>query len=249
MSSAVHLVIPLFNEAGRLDLRAFEEALRGRAELKFLLVDDGSTDATPARIAELAAAWPERVGTIRLPINSGKAEAVRRGMLAAWEAGSPIVGYWDADLATPFRELDALLVPLTEKDEVQVVLGARVQLLGREIVRSPFRHYAGRVFATVASLLLDVPVYDTQCGAKLFRRTEELRRALGQPFLSRWIFDVELLSRLDRVLPRGLAGHAVEVPLRAWRDVRGSRLGAEALLRAPVELVRIAILHRRRIGT
>jgi dolichyl-phosphate beta-glucosyltransferase len=82
------------------------------------------------------------------------------------------------------------------------------------------------VFATFASLTLRLPVYDTQCGAKLFRRTDALRRALDRPFRSRWIFDVELIDRLLQggpgvapLSPRDLE----ELPLRSWRDVSGSK--------------------------
>ena len=48
----------------------------------------------------------------------------------------------------------------------------------------------------MASLILHARVYDTQCGAKLFRRSAALEAALADPFLSRWSFDVELLGRM-----------------------------------------------------
>ena len=103
----------------------------------------------------------------------------------------------------------------------------------------------GRVFATAASLVLDLPVYDTQCGAKLFRASPDFRACLHEPFISRWIFDVELLARL-RNLPgrtfRGAAGCVRELPLLVWRDVAGSRVTSGAFAKAALQLWAI---HRR----
>jgi hypothetical protein len=126
-------------------------------------------------------------------------------------------------------------------------MGSRVQLLGRAIERKHVRHYLGRVFATCASLSLGLPVYDTQCGAKLFRHTEALARALEQPFTSRWVFDVELLARLVRPGP-GIAGitedRIREEPLLSWTDVPGSKLRPAAALRSGLELLRIGVKLR-----
>jgi len=124
-----------------------------------------------------------------------------------------------------------------------------VQLLGRTIERRHVRHYVGRVFATCASLSLGLPVYDTQCGAKIFRRSEALLAAIATPFKSRWAFDVELFGRLVRP-GHGTPGIALnriwEEPLRAWTDVAGSKLSAVAGLRAAFDLACIAWAIRRR---
>lgn len=229
------IVVPCFNEANRLPASLFLG--HASAENRFLFVDDGSTDDTRRVLDDLAAATPF-CRVLALPHNVGKAEAVRLGMRRALEDGPAIVGYFDADLATPLEELAAMAAHF-EDPEVLAVTGARVQLSGTAIERQSLRHYAGRVFATAAALTLGTSFYDTQCGAKLFRAGAALRAALGEPFHSAWIFDVELLGRL--------LGHGVilEHPLRRWRDVGGSKVRAGTFLRAPLELARLSFELRR----
>jgi glycosyltransferase involved in cell wall biosynthesis len=241
-------VIPCFNEPRRLDHAGLAELLAD-PELDLVLVDDGSTDETANVLHALAAREPLRTSVLSLAENQGKAEAVRRGLLHALDAAPAIVGYADADLATPPRELLRLCALLRESS-AEAVLGSRVALLGRDVDRSPARHYLGRVFATAASLALGTHVYDTQCGAKLFRASRALRAALSEPFRSRWAFDVELLGRLlagSPGVPPLPASALIEEPLREWRDVAGSKLGAGQMLRTVTDLARIhRDLARRR---
>lgn len=238
------IVIPCFNEARRLDRAGFF-AFAAEPRLSLLFVDDGSTDGTLAVLEQLAAELRARgvpAETLALERNQGKGEAVRRGMAAALGGGADVTGYFDADLATPPAEMVRLVHTLLELP-IDVALGARVALLGRRIVRSAHRHYLGRVFATAASLVLGLPVYDTQCGAKAFRHTPSLKAALGQPFSARWAFDVELLGRLLAGGPGapGIPAAAfLEVPLREWRDVGGSTLRPSAFPLLALELARIS---------
>jgi len=108
-----------------------------------------------------------------------------------------------------------------------MVIGSRVLLLGRRIERRAVKHYLGRVFATCASLLLGISVYDTQCGAKIFKNREELRKVFAKPFKVNWIFDVEMLARFsiaEKTSPLETSSRWVEVPLAEWVDVRGSKV-------------------------
>lgn len=229
----VTLVIPCFDEAARLD-RASVRALLADARVHVLLVDDGSRDGTLALLRTIEGE-EARVRVLALARNVGKAEAVRAGLLAGIAEGAAIVGYLDADFATPAIEMLRVVDTLHADASVSVVLGSRVALLGRRIERHAARHYLGRVFATAASAFLGVAVYDTQCGAKAFRVDDVLRASLALPFVSRWVFDVELLDRLLR----GGTTAIVEVPLRAWRDVAGSKLAPSAALRAAADLARL----------
>jgi dolichyl-phosphate beta-glucosyltransferase len=243
------LVIPCYDEEKRLDAAALLAMVDGRPGLQLLLVDDGSKDGTRRVLDELAAARPGHITAMGLPENGGKAETVRQGLQVALAGPAPIVGYFDADLSTPPAEVLRLLDVIQEQGAAAVI-GARVALLGSDIQRTASRHYLGRLFASLASLMLAARVYDTQCGAKLFRRSPALAAAVETPFLSRWAFDVELLGRLligtSTVAPIG-ADQVVEVPLRAWRDVPGSKLKSAAMVGALKDLALIgADLARRR---
>ena len=211
------------------------------------MVNDGSSDETGQVLARLATGR-DSIEVLEQPINKGKAEAVRHGLLSALQQGVPLVGYLDADLSTPVEEILRLRTQLRERN-AQVVLGARVKMLGRHIERRAPRHYLGRVFATAASLILGLGVYDTQCGAKLFCNNAALKAALEHPFISRWAFDVELIGRLlrgtsaaDRLEPKDF----IEVPLERWVDVSGSKLGPISMVKAGFDLFRIALVLRER---
>ena len=236
------VVVPCFNEAARLKPDAFVSAVRDHASLQFLFVDDGSTDRTARVLDELIARNPGSLFCLKLSRNRGKAEAVRLGMREAFTRSPEIVGFLDADLSTPISELP-IMAGAFDDPQILAVLGSRVALLGRQIHRSNRRHYLGRVFATLASMTLGLRVYDTQCGAKLFRNTEAIRRIFDREFLSSWAFDVELLARL-RQMERSaqiqpVAKTVVEVPLRQWTDIRGSKIGLGDSVIATLQLLRI----------
>jgi dolichyl-phosphate beta-glucosyltransferase len=234
------LIIPCYNEERRLpvdELRAF--ALPGM-RIELFLVNDGSRDGTLRLIESLQKEDPQKFSVLNLERNSGKAEAVRRGILAAIERKPDLVGFWDADLATPLSELTDFLEIFATRPEIEMVFAARVRLLGRSISRNPRRHYVGRVGATLISSSLGLAVYDTQCGAKLFRATPETRALFAEPFLSRWIFDVEIIARLVRQRGRDAAARAIyELPIRTWHDVKGSKVRSTDFIRALKDLWKI----------
>jgi glycosyltransferase involved in cell wall biosynthesis len=243
--TSTRVVLPCFDEERRLDpgrLLAFVDACPDAA---LVLVDDGSRDGTLALLRELEAQRPGRIEAVALPANRGKAEAVRHGVLHALARRPTYVGYWDADLATPLDLVPDFVRVLDEHPQIELVMGARVALLGRAIERHLHRHYVGRLGATLISAVLGIPVYDTQCGAKLLR-ADAARALFEQPFAAGWTFDVELLARLARgraAQGRAPAAEAIyELPLPVWRDVPGSKLRPADYLRAARDLWRI---HRR----
>ncbi len=238
------VVLPCYNEARRLDFEAVENFLRNSSNVMLLLVDDGSTDDTPLLLEKIRRRAPAQVCTLRLNSNRGKAEAVRQGVITALRRQPAVVGYWDADLSTPLEMIPRLAEIFQTRPQVQLVMGSRVAMLGRKIRRSPVRHLCGRTFATAASLALRLPVYDSQCGAKLIRVTPHTAELFAIPFRSRWIFDVELLARIMHFEgfgqeSRGSESLFYEHPLESWHDVAGSRLRPFDFIAAAGELLGI----------
>ena len=150
------------------------------------------------------------------------------------------MGFFDADLSTPLAAVDDFLAVLRLRPDVEFVLGSRVLLMGRDVKRKASRHYLGRVFATAVSLALDLPVYDSQCGAKMLRVNGATGTLFAMPFRSRWIFDVELIARYLR-LPVAVGepsrrDRLYELVLPAWHDKPGSKLRWYDFARAMVDL-------------
>jgi dolichyl-phosphate beta-glucosyltransferase len=222
------VVIPCYNEATRLpvhDLVAFD---RERHATQFIFVNDGSTDSTLEVLESLRAHAPDRYRVHSLTKNVGKAEATRAGLLLAFQEHPDYVGFWDADFATPLGAIDDFCRLFDSNASIEMIFGARVKLLGRHIQRRAIRHYPGRIFATAASVMLGLGVYDTQCGAKLFRATPQIQSLFAEPFVTRWLFDIEIVARLIRAR-RGTAMPQAdqviyEFPLHEWRDIPGSKV-------------------------
>ncbi len=237
----VIIVVPCYNEANRLPVDAFRNFANPDHRVEFLFVNDGSTDSTAQVLADARFA-----NIMNLQQNVGKAEAVRAGVMTALEKRPDVIGFWDADLATPLSEIPSFLEIFASRPGIEMVFAARVRLLGREISRNPARHYVGRVGATLISSTLGLAIYDTQCGAKMFRVNETTPRLFEKPFISRWIFDVEIIARMVETRGRDAAAHAIyELPITRWHDVQGSKVRSTDFVHALKDLWKIRRAYRR----
>ncbi|MBI4358124.1 MAG: glycosyltransferase [Candidatus Omnitrophica bacterium] len=240
-NSKVLVVVPCYNEAERFPKEEFLDFAKREENYRFLFVDDGSKDHTFDTIDSLRGERADRFDVLKLDQNFGKAEAVRRGFLKSLDqADAKYIAFWDADLATPLQVLPSFLITLEGRPQIDMVLGSRVKLMGHDIKRHEIRHYLGRIFATLVCSVLKLSIYDTQCGAKMFRVTDTLKEIFKEPFHSRWIFDVELIARY--VASKKKSGQSniealiYEFPLPIWHDIAGSKLRPHDFLKAIWEL-------------
>jgi glycosyltransferase involved in cell wall biosynthesis len=221
--------------------------VREDPNINFCFVDDGSTDKTYAVLEKLESQYPDRIDTLKLERNEGKAGAVRAGMLhtVAKTLKYDYLGFLDADLATPLNAITDLADVLEANKSLDLVMGSRIKRMGADIQRDPFRHYVGRVIATFISIILKLPVYDSQCGAKLFRRGV-VPVLFKEPFISPWLFDVELLARLIEQHGRPTVLERIaERPLLKWVEQSDSRISSTYVFKMWYELYRIQRKYRK----
>jgi glycosyltransferase involved in cell wall biosynthesis len=231
------IVIPCFNEQYRLPLNEFIVSYN-TSSYYYLFVNDGSKDLTINVLNELRKGKEDRIFILDCKENSGKAEAVRKGVLTALKLQDfSVIGYLDADLATPLIEISRIVNQIT--GNIYFAFGSRIKMIGSDINRKWHRHIFGRIFATIASKMLNIGVYDTQCGAKFFD-SNIVENIFSEKFNTKWIFDLELFLRFKTLYKNiDINKIAKEVPLENWRDIGGSKLKLKNLITVPLELLKL----------
>jgi dolichyl-phosphate beta-glucosyltransferase len=234
------IVIPCYNEADRMPAGEIISFMEKNPSYLLCLVNDCSTDATESILRKIEKEFPGRVIVENHLKNRGKAEAVRTGMLAAFSRFHfRFIGYFDADLSTPLEECFQLQGSLESKETLEFSFGSRLAIIGSMIERKLHRHLMGRVIATLISNLLKLKVYDTQCGAKLFKR-ELAEKVFAEPFLTTWLFDVEIFARIIHLRGReNVEEIMIETPLMHWSDKGGSKIEPAYAIKVFRDLYRI----------
>ena len=220
--SQLLIVVPCYNESRRLPafLAALAAQWREGEGVSILVVDDGSAPEESAALKQIVdkARAENRVvrEILRLPENQGKGAAIRAGWAA--HQGEEWLAFADADgacSATEVRRLSELARSATAG--LDAIFASRVLMLGRTVRRLLHRHLLGRIFATLVSEYLHIPVYDSQCGLKFVRRTA-YEKTEPRLQLNRYAFDVELLAFL---LDEGFSVREEPVD---WQEVPGGKV-------------------------
>jgi glycosyltransferase involved in cell wall biosynthesis len=233
----VSIIIPVYNEE-----RTISEVLDrvwavdlGDIEREVVVVDDGSSDGTRARIA---ANQHAQAGGVRLhqnPVNLGKGAAVRHGLSVAT---GDILLVQDADLEFDPQEHGRLIQPIVD-GRADVVYGSRFLNRASEITRKS--RFANRFLTSFTNVLFRGRLTDMETAHKVFRREvlDGLRlRCVG------FDFEPEITAKLL------LAGYRiVEVPIsyKARSIEEGKKLRWTDGLDAVYTLVKCRLTERRRI--
>jgi glycosyltransferase involved in cell wall biosynthesis len=211
-SPQLSIVIPAYNEAARIErtLERVMSCVSGQGwDAEVLVVDDGSSDATPQIVERWMLDHP-RLHLIQNDGNRGKGYSVRNGLL---QAAGDVVMFTDADLSAPMEEAERLLAALA--DGADVAIGSRWMDRTRQTIHQPlYRRFFGRCFNWVTRAVMGLPFKDTQCGFKAFKRPAaqvifRLQR------IERWGFDPEILF-----IARKLGYEIREVPVTWGHDER-----------------------------
>jgi glycosyltransferase involved in cell wall biosynthesis len=217
------IVIPCYNESTRLPVNEFITFLKNNSDTFICFVNDGSKDATIKILEQIKESCKENTHIVSYLKNMGKAEAVRRGMqYCSANLAYNDIAYLDADLSTSLAECVDISKYLNDK--IDFCFGSRIMKVGSVIERSFKRFLIGRVIATAISNTLDIKVYDTQCGCKVMKK-ELSENLFKEPFVSGWLFDVELFARMVKIYGRpNCLSKMIEVPLLKWIDKGESKV-------------------------
>jgi dolichol-phosphate mannosyltransferase len=224
------LVIPAYNEEDRIS--PLFDAITG-FDGELIVVCDGE-DCTADVVDRIATRRQDlTIRCLRFDHRLGKGGGVMAGLRAA---RSPLVGYCDADASTSIDEMKRLFLTLSSADGA---IGSRwVSGSTLKVRQNLLRQLESRVFNQLIRVLFGLTYNDTQCGAKVFKKSA-IDAVLPQMISRGFEFDVELLWRL-----RSAGCQVVEVPV-VWQNKGDSRVQKRDMIRMLAGLLTVRFGFRQ----
>jgi glycosyltransferase involved in cell wall biosynthesis len=207
----VSAIIPVYNDRTSLEkaLSLSIETLSGiTSAFEIIVAEDGSSDDSAGYVQEYQKKDP-RIHLLHSDARQGRGRALNR---AIKEARSPIVCYYDVDLATDMQHLAELIGAI--HSGYDIATGSRL-LQDSDIVRTGGREIASRSYNFLVRLILGSRIYDHQCGFKAFNR-ERILPVLPSIRDGHWFWDTEILVRAQR------NGYKVREFAVHWRAGKGT---------------------------
>ena len=236
----VGIVIPCYNEAKRLASPLFIQFIEANLGYHLCFVNDGSTDGTAILLEDLKKGRENHISVMHLKNNKGKASAVRKGMLnLIQDSQLDYIGYLDADLSTDFLDFEGLVHTISAMN-YKIVSGSRIDRIGAQISKDTLQRVFSKLVNYVIRKILKMNFKDTQCGAKILDKGV-VRMLFDKPFVSKWLFDVEIFKRMQTIYGRKNTNLMIcEVPLKRWVQKGESKLSYRDSAKIFLQLFRIA---------
>lgn len=213
----IEITIPVLNEEDTLERQVLEansfvqQSLTDLGDIKIVIADNGSTDAT-ASIAKRLASRQHAIKFVQVP-RAGVGLALK----TSWgQSNADIVGYMDLDLATDLEYLRPALEPLV-KDEMDIITGSRLKHGAKVIGRSLVRAITTRVFNKMLRVYLGAKFTDGMCGFKFLQRKHLAALRDAGAVSDGWFFATELL-----VCAEYLGLRLLDLPV-TWTDDPNSK--------------------------
>ena len=221
MKGKVSIVMPAYNEAGRISM-AVEETINTFAEFgcpwELIVMDDGSTDGTTEKLNGLYKKYPEQIIVKRNPYNMGKGRAIKKAL--HFISGDYVV-FLDADLDLHPVQVQALF-DIMRLDNADIVIGSKLH--PNSVVNYPAqRRLMSFIYYLLVRFLFNLPCHDTQTGLKLFK-TDVLRKVFPRLLVKRFAFDLELLVNANH-----LGYRIAEAPIVLNSQRRFGRIGPKSV--------------------
>lgn len=240
----VGVVIPCYNEASRLSITTFSNFVSANLCYHLCFVNDGSKDNTLAVLQNLRKGREDYISVYNCPVNVGKAEAVRQGILSLTKDKQiDYIGYLDADLSTDFVDFEDLVKTL-ETSKFKIVSGSRINRMGADINKNSARKIISTTINMIIQTILGMSFRDTQCGAKIMTK-DIAENMFNEKFITRWLFDVEIFLRMKTFYGKDKVQQFIcEQPLKKWIHADGSKLSTIDSVRILGQLVQLAFHYR-----
>ena len=240
IKNGIGVVIPCYNEENRLKTKEFANFVHNNHGYHICFVNDGSKDKTLEILKEFQQGKEEYISIYDCEKNGGKAEAVRQGILHLVKDKSlDYIGFLDADLSTDFADFDELVKTLSSSD-YKLVAGSRINRMGANIIKQSSRAIISKIINKIIRTILRMEIQDTQCGAKIMKR-EVAENMFNTPFLTRWLFDVEIFLRMKKYYGAETVKKFIyEQPLKRWVHECGSNFSFKDSIKILWQLSEIA---------
>ena len=216
----ISIIIPAYNEEKRIAktleayLNYYNSHYTGNYEV--LVVLNGCRDNTIGVVQSFQTKENKALRYIVFDDAIGKGGAIKEGLRVA---KGDLIGYTDADNSTRPEILDKLFSVIELVPGVDCTIGSR-RLPGSVIKNKPkSREIMSWGFNAGVNLLFNLGIKDTQCGAKIIRKSL-VEKILPSLTISNMAFDVNILVDIKRV-----GGTILEIPIE-WEDAEDSTIGA-----------------------